>query len=330
MSSKHIVDGKGDARYAAVLLPMPDIDALKDASIKRWLLRADAERLPLPFEPLDAVARLIGRTVPQSGRAALRFFGQTGDQPAVWMAAADPVYLEPRLDHLFLHAIAPGDLRPRDLRALFDHLQSTLAVDGGIAFARVGRYTYLRADRGFPTASMSAEALNQRVPNEYMPAGSGADGFRRHLSEIEMALHEHPVNLAREDTGRFPVNSLWLWGGGEPAALEGAPAQLPMLFANDPLFIGYWRRNESRIAAWPGDVAGCVAGARGSFAVVPTAGDRDFETVEAVLSDLRAALFARDLDEVRLAFANGTLLRIKRWQRLRFWQRAALSPGVPG
>ena len=330
MSSKHIAGGKDDARYAVVALPMPDLDALGDATLGRWLRRADAERLPLPLEPLDAVARLIGTAVDQAGRAALRFFGQTGDRPAVWMAAVDPVYLEPRLDHLFLHAIAPGDLRPRDLRALFDHLQSTLAGDGDTAFARVGRYAYLRADQGFPTAALSAAAVDQRIPNDHMPTGSHADRFRQVLSEIEMALHEHPVNLAREAAGRFPVNSLWLWGGGLPASPAGNAPALPRLFASDPLTIGYWRFNAGRISAWPGDIPACLATARGSFAAVLPAEHCDYPNVEAVLADLRRALFARDLDEVRLAFANGTLLRLRRWQQLRFWQRSALDAEAAG
>lgn len=330
MRSKHIAAGQDDARYAAVALPMPDLDALGDRSLAQWLRRADGERVPLPLEPLDAVAKLVGAGLAPSGRAALRFYGQTGDRPAVWIAAADPVYLEPRLDHLFLHAMAPGDLRPRDLRSLFDHLQSTLAADGDMAFARVGRYAYIRADRGFPTAAMSAAAVDQRVPNEHMPTGADADGFRRVVSEIEMALHEHPVNVAREAAGRFPVNSLWLWGGGLPARPDETPPALPVLFSNDPLLIGYWRSNAGRIAGWPGDVAACVARANGSFAAVLPAEQRAFPDVEAVLADLRRALASRDLDEVRLAFTNGTLLRIRRWQRLRFWRSATLEPGATG
>lgn len=323
MSAKHIAGGP---RYAIVALPLPDLEALGDARLVRWLQRAHAERLPLMLEPIDAVATLMGMTVAPSGRAALRFFGQTGDRPAAWMAAADPVYLEPRLDHLLLHAIAVGDLRPGDQRALFDHLQSTLAGDNGAAFTRVGAYAYLRADRGFPTAAMSAAAIDRRLPNEYMPFGSDADGFRRIVSEIEMALHEHPVNIAREATGRFPVNSLWLWGGGLPSTPERVEPALPVLFADEPLCLGYWRLNAGRHMAWPGDIAACLAAARGSFVAVLPAAHRALRNVEAVLSDLRRALLARDLDEIRLAFADGTRLKIRRWQRLRFWQRAACKP----
>jgi hypothetical protein len=46
---------------------------------------------------------------------------------------------------------------------------------------------------------------------------------RRWLNEIQMLLHEHPVNVAREERGEPPLNGIWLWGGGKPPALGAAP-----------------------------------------------------------------------------------------------------------
>jgi hypothetical protein len=54
--------------------------------------------------------------------------------------------------------------------------------------------------------------------------------FRSQLNELQMLLHEHPVNLAREARGDLPVNSVWLWGGGtRPAVPTGRSA----LYARD-------------------------------------------------------------------------------------------------
>jgi hypothetical protein len=47
-----------------------------------------------------------------------------------------------------------------------------------------------------------------------LPRGEDALRFRSLLNELQMLLHEHPVNQAREARGELPVNSLWLWGGG--------------------------------------------------------------------------------------------------------------------
>ena len=43
------------------------------------------------------------------------------------------------------------------------------------------------------------------------------------LTEIQMALYEHPVNTAREQRGDPVINSLWLWGtGSAPATAKAA------------------------------------------------------------------------------------------------------------
>ncbi|MFT3850015.1 MAG: hypothetical protein QM739_15485 [Propionivibrio sp.] len=41
------------------------------------------------------------------------------------------------------------------------------------------------------------------------------------MNEIQTVLHAHPVNRRREEEGRLPINSLWLWGSGRlPARRE--------------------------------------------------------------------------------------------------------------
>ena len=305
---------------AAVWMPLPGSFVGSDHALLDWLSRGDIERQALPLEPLDALSYLLGRRVDVTGRAALRFYGQTGDQPNVWMAAADPVYLEPRLDHLFLHALSSREFEAGMLRKLFDHLHDKLANDGAADFARVGRMGYLRADEPLETATLSAVAVDQRVPNDWMPSGLGAAGFRRLLSEIEMALHEHPVNAARVEAGRFPVNSLWLWGGGMLPTAK--PERLPPLFCNDPLLLGWWRLNASPVAAWPGSVERCLeASADGFAALIPFAAEH-VDELDPALEALHDALRRRELAEVRLSFANGTVVRLRRVHRWRWWRNA--------
>jgi hypothetical protein len=55
------------------------------------------------------------------------------------------------------------------------------------------------------------------------------------LTEIQMALHEHPVNEARE----LPVNSVWLWGAGTLPRSASGPWH--SLAAGDPLARGLAR-----------------------------------------------------------------------------------------
>jgi len=52
-----------------------------------------------------------------------------------------------------------------------------------------------------------------------LPQAADAMRFRTLLNELQMLLFAHPVNQAREARGDLPVNSLWLWGGGNKPAM---------------------------------------------------------------------------------------------------------------
>jgi hypothetical protein len=66
-------------------------------------------------------------------------------------------------------------------------------------------------------ALLSAQAASQGLASA-QPVGEGAASLRALMTEIEMWLHDLPLNLERERTGLPPIRSLWLWGGGVSAA----------------------------------------------------------------------------------------------------------------
>ncbi|HVJ24793.1 MAG TPA: hypothetical protein VM756_12740 [Burkholderiales bacterium] len=57
----------------------------------------------------------------------------------------------------------------------------------------------------------------------------------REVTEIQMVLHEHPVNAAREARGEPPVNSLWLWGAGP---VGKSTSHWNSVCADEPLVMG--------------------------------------------------------------------------------------------
>jgi hypothetical protein len=276
-----------DKNAAVVVLPPVGNGRLQDRSLKAWLAQSDLTHEAGPKELLARIIQEIGMPYPEQGFAALRMWGQTGDRPTKWIAAADPVYLEPRLDHLCLHALRGTGVEASQMRALINHLQETLAVGTEYGFTRLGSYGYLSAKSPVATATMPAYVVDQQRPDEFLPAGGDTAVHRNLLSEIEMALHEHEVNLAREASGQLPINSLWLWGGGTTP--EQVTRAQPPLFSDDALLTGYWYSGTGVAEPWLGSIAACLEQSVAGFvAETPEFDDRP-ELLAICLQELREA-----------------------------------------
>lgn len=300
---------------------LPALGQVEDRTLQRWLARADLRFDGRSQELLTGVLEALDRPVLEEGLGALRMWGQTGDRPTVWIAAADPVYLEPRLDHLCLHELTREDVQPAELRLLIDHLQETLATNANFGFARLGSCGYLRSDAPLATPSVPPYLVDQQVPTGFLPEGPGGAAFRNLQSEIEMALHDHEVNQRRVAEGKQPVNSLWLWGGG--MAPDRGTQDLPQLFANEPLMHGYWESCNAVADLWPGAMDEAIASCPGSFvAVTPMHGGAP-SFLEECLRALRAALRADRVGRLRLLFRDGYRADVRRSHALRFWRRSS-------
>ena len=66
-----------------------------------------------------------------------------------------------------------------------------------------------------------------------------------------MLFHAHPVNRAREAVGRPLINSLWLWGGGNP--LTAVASDWQQVWCDDPALRGLAWLNGIRSAEPPMD-----------------------------------------------------------------------------
>lgn len=308
-----------DKTAALVVLPPVRGGRLEDKSLRAWLAQSE---LSLAEEPRELLAELtdeLGLPYPDEGLAALRMWGQTGDRPTVWIAAADPVYLEPRLDHLCLYALRRSGIQSSDLRALFEHLQTTLAEEKRFGFARLGSYGYLRCEHPISTSSVPAYVVDQRDPGEFLPSGEHTVSHRNILSEIEMSLHEHEVNERRVSEGMQPVNSLWLWGGGMVPEIVTRPQ--PPLFSDDPLLAGYWESATAVSDAWPGSFADCAEASLHGFVAVTPETDQRHETMEGYLRELRELLRGNRVSRLILLFRDGLRADVRRSDTLKFWRR---------
>ena len=305
-----------DKSAAIVVLPSLAGDSVSEPGLRRWLSRGLVSGRKQPREALRGVLDSLCLPYPAQGIAALRLWGQTGDRPTVWIAAADPVCLAPGLSSLRLHALDPERMPAGDLRELFDYLQQRLAGEDRCGFALIGTQGYVRCREAFATAGEPAWVIDQLAPDEYLPGGDQAASHHALRGEVEMALHEHAVNQRREAEGLPPVNSLWLWGGGFAPQQTAEPP--PPLFADDAMLTGYWLSKSGVVADWLGSIAACLDQAPAGFVAMPAAGRYELDIL---LEELRAALHSGRISEVILLTQDGYTLELRRSDRWRIWRR---------
>jgi hypothetical protein len=145
-------------------------------------------------------------------------------------ARLQPCHWQPGLDHVTLADPAELALTTDESRALLAAVQPLLAEDG-VTLAWQQPNAWLAQGelfRGLATWSM-ARALPQPLTRDVLalaPTAAQGARLRRLQAEVEMLLHDHPVNEARESQGRWPVNALWIDGAG---ALDAPRAPNPQV-----------------------------------------------------------------------------------------------------
>jgi hypothetical protein len=309
---------------AQALVVLPWRSDGMSAQHRRWLARSTLRR-SAPGEMLWRALSALGVTSPPEALGALRLWGQSGVRPAGWIAAADPVCFEARLDHLVLHPLP--ELTAGDISEIFVYLQKRLGAPDLVEFISVGGLGYVLRDRPMATANASPEVARGSSPEVFLPSAGKAKAHDQLQGEIQMCLHEANVNRRRAEAGMPPVNALWLWGGGvaQPLVVQSSALNLPALFADDPLFQGYWRSVPATAANWPGDLAACLeTSPQGFVAVLPHGEQADgAAAIDAHLSVLRRLLQRGRLRAVTVLFADGLRADRGRWDALRLWRRAA-------
>jgi single-stranded-DNA-specific exonuclease len=160
---------------------------------------------------LDLVGLSPAAVVAAAGQATGTAGAGPGAGDGCWLAT--PLHLVAGLDTLHLPRDGILSLAEHERAALAQDFDATLGGDGLSMQAVDGDALLLRGlDPGEVVTSEPATCLGADLVRA-QPAGPGAMRLRRLMAEIEMWLHEHPVNRRREREGQKAVRSLWLWGG---------------------------------------------------------------------------------------------------------------------
>lgn len=137
-----------------------------------------------------------------------------------WLRA-DPVHLQLQRSQTLVLAAPELTLNEAEAHALAGALNAHFSTDGIALTAAHPERWYIRQTESIAVASPVLSAVAGRPLPRAPLTGSQASHWHRVLTEAQMVLHEHPVNLAREARGVPVVNSVLLWGSGRMPAVPG-------------------------------------------------------------------------------------------------------------
>ena len=275
---------------------------------------------------------------PDTRVAPLALLGAGGDPGDDYVLRADPVHLAADRNHgLLVQTI--DDLTAADAHALGRMLDRHFADDDL-------RFEIVRPDAWFARrrepariATTPPDAVHGRAAAACMPSGPDSGLWRRWQNEIEMLLHDHPVNRERESRNALPVNAVWFSGGGRLANV-GA---LPRAFVTaPPTPLGDLARGIARVGgttAADDDVAHAVSraveGGGDAIAILPRAVAADDLETRALAPGLALLDTGQSSVMHLVADGNGTAVtwtarRPGLWRRLtmRTSQRAFAMPSA--
>lgn len=242
-----------------------------------------------------------------------------------WLRA-DPVHLHLDQSRMLLSPVTPRD---EEAAAMCASLNEYFSGQGMVFFAPHPQRWYVRLDALPRIINIPlSQAIGSDVRGS-LPTGEDAAHWHGIFNEIQMLMFSHPVNDARAARGEMPVNSVWLWGGGDKAAPASAYDSvasddiLPEMFAAAagirfmPWGERWCEESGSQLLVWTGLRSalqrGDLAAWRGAL--------QDFETgyVQPLWRALRAGNIERlEIDVV--GGVNAPNLRLKRTDSWAFWR----------
>lgn len=134
---------------------------------------------------------------------------------------ADPCYLHPDRDQLLLFS-GSLDISSDEADELITAIQPLLD-EFGATLTKLNNEQWNIKLETLPDLEFTAlPEVTGKAVQQSLPKGDEQTRLQwlRLWNEIQMLLFDLPLNEKRQNQGKFPINSLWFWGGGIPELLQ--------------------------------------------------------------------------------------------------------------
>jgi len=251
--------------------------------------------------------------------AALSWCGEGGAlRPGTWMQI-DLVHFAAGLNDV--HFMLPDDVSNEDVRSLMNALQPLLSLSGFELHCSAVGHWYLWCEAVIEVQTRSLRIGMTTNQYDVLPTGKDSAQLRRLLTEMQMLLHQHPLNQKRERNGLPTLNAAWLSGAGSPVA---APVGTTQRIMSDQSYV-QGLCGQMNVSYWPipCDIAELLGLREIDMTLVINGADAtrlETEWIKPVLHALQTGRMHKlsiHLDQMKFTLTGGRVPQLRRW----------LSPG---
>ena len=181
----------------------------------------------------------------------------------------------------------------------------------------------LRSTRELDATTIAPEHAFGEPLEHSLPTGPQGAELRRLMTEIQMLLHEHPVNRARARGGLPAINAVWLWGLGVLPGRVQAATSLPSAYGHRNFLKGLYLIHGQSVRAQQFTVSSLLEPPQSDALAVLE--ERDADALDSQWLEPLARAMRRGAIRHLDIWLDRWHITVTRGELLRFWRK----PRVP-
>jgi len=126
----------------------------------------------------------------------------------------DPVHLRIEQNHIMLADSHIVQLTHEEAHLFSEVINQLLANYNFMLLPLHPQRWYIRLPAKPDLQTNTLYTASCKNINNLLPAGNDSIRWHKIINEIQMLLHDHPLNQQRANRDQLAVNSIWPWGGG--------------------------------------------------------------------------------------------------------------------
>jgi hypothetical protein len=215
-----------------------------------WLARREGREDIVLADPAIVVAAANGTLPPASA-------GEAVAELSPWLVT--PLHLLAGMKTVHVPMTASLVLTPAESQQLAREFAAVFGADGLMLQPIEPHGFLLHGLEADGAETVEPARLLGGTLDEGLPSGPGSRRLRQLMTEIDLWLHELPLNRVREARNEPRISTLWVWGGGQGLRDRLPPSAAPQgwvaLYANDAWVAAFAKLNGIRAQALPRDAA---------------------------------------------------------------------------